>query len=230
MRTPALLAILGLLACAGSTPQPRKGPTPGRCGVFESCPVGQRCLLGSCMPVDCRAKAVCAELGLCSMGERGCLAATDDDCRFAAACRRLGLCRAVGGTCAAAAPGCAHSCDPSGLCVCPLQRNLGRPVDEPPPISPAAVSQAIREGIDPVRACYERAVRKQPGLSGRLILELTVGSDGTVTGARCSSITAPSVSLALCVLEQIRGLTFRRRPGAPFRVSYPLIFRADGAG
>lgn len=231
MRTLASLALLGLVACASSTPEPRRpgGAAPGRCDVFNSCPAGQRCVTGSCMPVDCRAKVVCAELGLCSMGDSVCVAATDDDCRASAACRRLGLCRAVAGTCAAETPpGCAHPgpCDPSGLCVCPLQRSLGRPPEGPPAISPEAVSQAIREGIDQVKACYERAARKQPGLTGTLVLDFTIGSDGTVTRAGCSSITAPSVDLALCVLAQIRTTRVRRRPGEPVEVSYPVTFRS----
>lgn len=224
------LACVGLMACMAKRPVPPRpeARAPGRCDAFQPCPEGQRCLLGVCEPIDCRSELACTEIGLCSLRAAGCVAATDDDCRSCAACRRLGLCRAIAGTCAARAPvGCSQPdpCDPSGICLCPLQRNLGR-ADGPPLLSAEAVKKTFATSMDRFKACYEHAARRQPGLSGKLVLDFTIGSNGRVTRASCSSITAPSVDLALCVLARIRVLVFERRPGGPIDIRYPLIFRS----
>jgi len=227
--TPALLA--GLVACAASPQQTERKATPReQCDAFRGCPAGRRCLLGKCEPIDCRAALPCTEIGLCSLQGAECEAATDADCRSAAVCRRLGLCRAVSGVCAADAPeGCSHpgACDPSGLCVCPLQRNVGAKPEGPLPVSTEAVKLGFRSGVPGMRTCFERAARHIPDLAGMLVLDMTIASDGTVSRARYASLTAPSVDLALCVLEQVRTLTFRRAPGEPIQIRYPLIFRSS---
>ena len=60
-----------------------------------------------------------------------------------------------------------------------------------------------------------------------MVIEVTVGSDGKVTSTRCVSTSALAVDLAVCVLGQVRTWTFHRKPGEPFVLRYPLVFRAE---
>jgi TonB family protein len=222
-----------VVACAAPAPSaPRsRAPTAKKCDGFTPCPAGQRCLLGSCEPIDCRATAGCVELGRCSLRDGRCVAATDGDCRSAAVCRRLGMCRAFGGGCGPATTDdydCGHraDCDASGLCLCALQRNLGRPA-APPALSPAAVKAAAKHNLAGLQRCYERLLRRKPDLAGTAVFDVTVSSDGKVDRVQCVSISAASVDLAACILDQVRTWTFRPPPGETVVFRYPVTFRSE---
>ena len=70
---------------------------------FNICAEEGRCALedGQCVPSEkgCRASRLCREQGLCSLGPKGCQAASDADCAQSSRCERNGTCMAKNGVC-----------------------------------------------------------------------------------------------------------------------------------
>jgi len=83
------------------------------------------------------------------------------------------------------------------------------------------VASIIRGQIGGIRSCYERALRNNPTLAGRLEVRFTIGTSGRVTSASSSGLT-PDV--ASCVTQRIRGLVFPAPTGGSVDFSFPFTF------
>jgi TonB family protein len=117
------------------------------------------------------------------------------------------------------------------------------PEPEPTPeeAAPAPASKSVREvddgkGLDAgqirgpikrnsaqVKACYERELKKNPGLAGKIALAFTIGADGTVRAAKATRNSTGSKPLAHCVASRVRGWVFPPAEGAT-EVEYPFVF------
>jgi TonB family protein len=72
-----------------------------------------------------------------------------------------------------------------------------------------------------LRRCFERSVRRNPSLGGRLQLHFTIGREGTVTEAS-ARIGTPDAELEACLTATVRGWTFPPPPGGrPVTFSLP---------
>jgi TonB family protein len=94
-------------------------------------------------------------------------------------------------------------------------------------------TQLIRRVINmhraQVRMCYERALRQNPGLRGRLAVQFTIGPEGSVLAATIQSSTLNRPDLEACVTAMVRGWSFPRPPdGGAVVVTYPFTFAGRG--
>lgn len=136
----------------------------------------------------CRESADCQEQGLCSVGEHGCLAASDADCAGATACRAAGRCAARGDACVVASDAdCARSegCRDAGACaargglcvalsddVCRRSAGCaqtgqcraegGRCTAPPPPPTPPKAAPRARPPVAPAASLPSLALELQP--------------------------------------------------------------------
>lgn len=89
------------------------------------------------------------------------------------------------------------------------------------------VASVLRQQLGGIRSCYERALRNNPTLSGRLDLRFTIGTSGRVTSASTSGLgSAPEVGS--CVVGRVRGLVFRAPEGGSVDFSFPFNFAPGG--
>ena len=80
-----------------------------------------------------------------------------------------------------------------------------------------------------VQACYERELRNNPSLSGRVAVEFTIQTTGAVSSARASENTTGSASLGSCVAGVIRRVRFRPAPeGGSVTLEFPYVFAPQG--
>ncbi len=94
-------------------------------------------------------------------------------------------------------------------------------------IDAGRVASIIRGQIGGIRSCYERALRNNPTLSGRLEVRFTIGTSGRVTSASSSGLgAAPEVGT--CVAQRIRGLVFPAPTGGSVDFSFPFTFTPGG--
>jgi hypothetical protein len=85
------------------------------------------------------------------------------------------------------------------------------------------VARIIRGQLGGIRSCYERALRNNPTLSGRLEVRFTIGGAGRITSISSSGLSA-SPDVGTCVEQRIRGLVFPRPEGGAVEFSFPFTF------
>ena len=91
-----------------------------------------------------------------------------------------------------------------------------------------AVAKVINSHLQEVRACYERALLKDPSLAGKVVLEWTIGVTGGVTTARTKSSTLKNGSVEGCILTSLKGWKFPTPKGGVVIISYPFMFNSVG--
>ena len=79
-----------------------------------------------------------------------------------------------------------------------------------------------------LQPCYERALRRSPGLQGRTELHLVLEEDGSVADAAFSSNGVFSDGLGRCVLGVVRSLRVHRDDPSVATLTYPVIIGAAG--
>ena len=79
------------------------------------------------------------------------------------------------------------------------------------------------------RACYRAGLSSDPSMTGKLVIEATVGPNGEVTAASATRITGISKNVADCISGTVKRALFDA-PGREVKVSIPisLIHQTDG--
>jgi TonB family protein len=94
-------------------------------------------------------------------------------------------------------------------------------------LRPVDVEQTIRNGMRAVTACYERELRRNPGLGGKAVVRLVVSPTGGVSQVDFESDSVGSPRFTACVASHARRWRFPPPGGkAGAEVSVPILFRA----
>lgn len=86
------------------------------------------------------------------------------------------------------------------------------------------IRRTVQRHLGALRYCYERALAKDPTLSGKVVARLVIGPDGTVTDARAdegSTLNDPEVQR--CLIGRFQRMTFPA-PRSTIVVTYPVVF------
>ena len=75
-----------------------------------------------------------------------------------------------------------------------------------------------------LQSIYNRERRKNPGLRGKIVLELTIGADGSVTSARVISSELNSPELEKKLLARIKLFNFGAKNVKSVTVTFPIEF------
>lgn len=70
--------------------------------------------------------------------------------------------------------------------------------------SPEAIQEVLLEHNSAIRYCYERELKRNPNLKGKLSVRITVGADGHVTKAEIVNSTLNNARVERCILARIR--------------------------
>ncbi len=158
-------------------------PDPAGCQAAEVCAKFGECTVAAAEPPhcavkreeDCRASAVCRELGACGLSPDGsCWATTDAMCQASPLCRELGLCSARDGYCVATSePSCRASERCKSLGACTFVAGAPNPkqcaAEDPklrcrvsPPYPKVALGPRQVDAQPPRLDCYPRCERQPP--------------------------------------------------------------------
>lgn len=100
----------------------------------------------------------------------------------------------------------------------------------PPPAgtrTPADIQRVIGAARGRFRACYDKGLAQDPGLTGKIPLTIVIGTDGKVTAASVGNgATLSSPVVTTCVLAVSRSLVFPASSDSS-TVNYPLIFSSS---
>ena len=90
---------------------------------------------------------------------------------------------------------------------------------------PAEVVQRIvRQSFGSFRTCYEKGLRTNPSLVGRVTVKFVIGHDGQVGTAADGGSDLPDPAVVNCVVRAFLGLFFPAPEGGIVTVVYPLVF------
>lgn len=91
---------------------------------------------------------------------------------------------------------------------------------------PALIAKEIRRYLGGIKACYETGLKRNPAITGKLVLHFTISSVGKVSSSRVEEDTLHDAEVADCVKGRVNGWRFPAPEGGPVEVSYPFIFQA----
>jgi TonB family protein len=76
-----------------------------------------------------------------------------------------------------------------------------------------------------IQACYERELRQNPNLQGRVAVTMTIQESGSVSGVRATENSTGSDAVASCVVRVVQGFRFNPGPeGGSVSYTFPFVF------
>jgi hypothetical protein len=90
--------------------------------------------------------------------------------------------------------------------------------------APAALQGALRAKAGAARGCYERALRQNPMLQGKIMVAVRVGAQGQICSANIASNTLGDPGVASCVLGMMRSSSLPPPNGGCVDVQVPMNF------
>ncbi|MBW1811051.1 MAG: TonB family protein, partial [Deltaproteobacteria bacterium] len=95
-------------------------------------------------------------------------------------------------------------------------------------LSREAIRKVIRKHIKQIQYCYEKELLKKPNLSGKFVVQFTIGVNGKVSKVKIKSSTLNSPQVEACVARSIKRWVFPKPKGGSVKVTYPFIFNSKG--
>jgi hypothetical protein len=77
-----------------------------------------------------------------------------------------------------------------------------------------------------IMACHQRALRRTPGLSGKIAVQFEIQPDGRATKFAITADTLGSPEVSLCISRMIQSHLFQA-PGQVVSASFPFIFQVE---
>lgn len=91
-----------------------------------------------------------------------------------------------------------------------------------------AVRRVIRSILSQIKSCYERQLRSNSQLEGKVVIQFEIGAQGRVDVAKTRSTTLNDATTESCVAARIKEARFPEPPpGSIAVVDYPFVFGAQ---
>ena len=89
------------------------------------------------------------------------------------------------------------------------------------------IQRIVRQNSGRYRFCYEKALRANPTLSGRVSVKFLIGRDGSVGFAADAGSDLPDAGVRQCVVSSFTALSFPAPDSGIVTVTYPLMFTPE---
>jgi hypothetical protein len=90
-----------------------------------------------------------------------------------------------------------------------------------------AVAAVIRRGMGAIRTCYQRALKRNPSLKGKITIRLSINTMGRVTRCDIDADTIGDPQVASCIKGYARRWRFPPPEGGSAEVAVPFVFTAS---
>ena len=94
-------------------------------------------------------------------------------------------------------------------------------------LDPSVVSKEVKRRLGAIKACYERALKRNPSLSGKVVVFWTITEAGTVSGLDIEQDTLGDPEVSNCIKALVKGWRFPRPSGGSVDVSFPFLFQSS---
>lgn len=92
-------------------------------------------------------------------------------------------------------------------------------------LSRDVIQRVMRSATNQLRYCYERELRRTPGLRGKVVVKLTVDKDGKATAVKIEADTLKSEAVTACLKARVKRLRFPKpQGGGKVIITYPILF------
>lgn len=107
----------------------------------------------------------------------------------------------------------------------------GRVIDQMPEVESSscdrnAISRYVKARIKAIQACYENALKRNPGLKGKVVVRFTIGPTGRVTELEIDENSLGNEAVIACIKTTIRLWSFPIKDNE-CPVAYPFLFQAN---
>lgn len=90
---------------------------------------------------------------------------------------------------------------------------------------PSTAARAIKTRLSAIKGCYERGLRGNPTLKGKVVIKFTIQTSGSVSGVTVTENTMRDDAVGSCIRGVIAGLRFNPGPeGGSVTYAYPFVF------
>ncbi|MDI1442943.1 AgmX/PglI C-terminal domain-containing protein [Polyangium sp. 6x1] len=89
-------------------------------------------------------------------------------------------------------------------------------------VAPEEVMRQATAKIPALRACYAEALKKEPGLGGKVIVRMHVEKDGSVSSSRVSGGSIGDAALGSCLAKELGAMTLPAATKGALEVIYPI--------
>jgi TonB family protein len=94
-------------------------------------------------------------------------------------------------------------------------------------LDPSLVSKEVRTRIGAIKACYERALKRNPNLSGKVKIRWTITQAGTVSGVEIDEDSMGDSEVTSCIKSLVSRWRFPAPSGGSVEVVYPFVFQSS---
>ncbi len=94
-------------------------------------------------------------------------------------------------------------------------------------LAAAAIQKVFRLNDSAFKKCYERSLKKNPGLEGKVKLSIVIQSDGTVSSSQVSPVSLRDALVNDCMERQAKTMKFPKPEGGSVRVNKSYTFTPD---
>jgi hypothetical protein len=104
-----------------------------------------------------------------------------------------------------------------------VKRKNASAVDGTGALSPQEVNKVIGRRMGAIKGCYERALRRNPGLKGKVMIRFTIAGSGKVSAAR-ATMNELTPDVGSCIVSAFKRFRFPQPDGGSLTMESPFLF------
>jgi TonB family protein len=86
------------------------------------------------------------------------------------------------------------------------------------------VAAVISRRKGAIQSCYERELKKNPNIAGKVVVRFNIGTAGRVTSASVASSSLGAPAVGSCVVSRIKSWRFPKPEGGSVTVTKSFVF------
>jgi hypothetical protein len=94
-------------------------------------------------------------------------------------------------------------------------------------LDPGLIAKEVRARLGAIKACYERALKRNPTLTGKIVIHWTITAAGTVSGVDVEQDTLGDSEVASCIKSLVARWRFPSPANGSVDVSFPFVFQSS---
>jgi len=94
-------------------------------------------------------------------------------------------------------------------------------------LDPGLIAKEVRARQGAIKACYERALKRNPTLTGKIVMHWTITAAGTVSGVDVEQDSLGDSEVGSCIKSLVARWRFPAPAGGSVDVSFPFVFQAS---
>jgi outer membrane biosynthesis protein TonB len=95
-------------------------------------------------------------------------------------------------------------------------------------LDPKAITAAIKRRLSGIKRCYEAQLKRNPKLSGKIVVTFVIDERGRVSEARVDTDTMGDRAVTSCIVSLIRRVRFPKPDDGTVQASFPFVFTPAG--